>query len=131
MHVQTACETISNSVADFIDQLCADGYSEFEHSEAITEYIRHCNNIFDVSNYKPSQVGAREHFKRPLNPSTANEFFEYLAKAKEFFQHIKIDEIYTRKVRGKNGKKEKKSIVLENWPLNRETAHHSLDLYII
>lgn len=107
MHVRTACETLSNSVAVCIDQLRSDGYNEFKDSEATTEYIRFCNNVFDILNYKPNVSGAVQKFKRALNPSTASEFFEYFAKAKEFFQSIEIDEVYTRKVENKNGKKEK------------------------
>lgn len=101
MNVRLACETMSNSVADCIDQLCSDGYSEFQGSQTTTEFIRYCDSTFDVSNYKPNISGAGNNFKRSLNPSTASEFFDFFMRAKIYFQSIEIDETYTRKINGK------------------------------
>lgn len=109
MNVKIAAQTMSNSVADCVDQLCSEGYDEFKNSETTTEFIRYCNNIFDVSNFKPSISGAGNGFKQSLNPFNASEMFEYFAKAKTYFRNIEIDETYTRKVNGKNGIKESKT----------------------
>lgn len=103
MNVRIACETLSESVADCIDLLRNDGYNEFQNSEETSEYIRHNNNSFDIMNYKPSMNGAGQKFKKPLDPSTANEMFNYFKEARKYFQSIEIDETYTRKI---NGQKE-------------------------
>lgn len=106
MHVLTAAETLSNSVADCIDQLCDDGYNEFNASKDTTTYIRICNNVFDILNYKVGH-GNGKGFKKALNSSTANEIFQYFAKAKDYFNALQIDETYTRSVR-EDGEKLKK-----------------------
>lgn len=104
MDVRLACETLSQSTANGIDICRNDGYEEFIDSEKTTEYIRYINNCFDVLNFKPGISGAGKNFKRALNRDTANEFFEYFAKAREFFQCVKIEEVVTRKRRGKKEK---------------------------
>lgn len=109
MNVRMACETMSNSVADGIDQLRNDGYEEFEGSRETTELIRAVNNTFDILNFKPNMNGAGNHFKKPLNPSTANAMFEYSARMISYFKSIEIDESSTRTVKDKNGKKEKQT----------------------
>lgn len=104
MDVRIACETLSLSSANGIDICRNDGYENFNDSEKTTEYIRYVNNCFDVLNFKPGINGAGKNFKRPLNSDTANEFFEYFAKAREFFQCMEIDEVVRRKVKGKKEK---------------------------
>lgn len=111
MNVRLACETMSNSVADCIDQLRKDGYEEFQSSFETTNFIRFVNNTFDIFNFKPSTSGASNHYKKPLNPSTAKELFEYTVQARSYFKSIEIDEIIKRKVKdGKQGGKEEKIV---------------------
>lgn len=98
MHVRTACETLSNDVADGIDQLRCDDYDDFNASEPTTKYLRICKNVFHILNYKVGHEEAGMGFKKPLNPSTANEIFQYFAEAKNFFEALEIDEKHTRNV---------------------------------
>lgn len=58
-------------------------------------------------NYKPNMRGEGQNFKKPLDASTANEFFDYFKEAKEYFQCIEIDETLKKK---RNGKKEKYTV---------------------
>lgn len=108
MNVRLASETLSNSVADCIDLLRSDGYEDFENSEKTTEYIRWMNNCFDVLNFKSNINGAGDDFKRPLNLTTAPEFFEYFKRAREYFHCIEIDEVSHRWVKDKRTKEKTK-----------------------
>lgn len=91
MDVRLACQTMSLSTANGIDMCCNDGYAQFKDSETTTELMRYANNTFDILNFKPNINGAGKGFKRPLNRDTANEFFEYFAKARPYFKGIEID----------------------------------------
>lgn len=93
MDVRIACETLSHSTANGIDICRNDGYTGFEDSETTTEFIRHVKNSFNILNYKPGTKTNGKNFKKPLNPDTVDEIFEYCAKAKEFFKSIEIDVI--------------------------------------
>lgn len=62
MNVELAVQTISNGVADTIEQLSVDGYEGFTNSESTIKFLRLYNNVFDVMNFgngKPSD----NHFK--------------------------------------------------------------------
>lgn len=104
MDVRLASQTMSLSVANGIDLCRKDGYEQFDNSETTTEYLRFANNTFDSLNFKPHMKGAGENFRRPINHETANEFFEFFAQAKEYLQRIEIDQVVSKKVRGKTEK---------------------------
>lgn len=95
MNVRIACETLSNSVANCIDQLRMDGYAQFQDSESTTEYICFVNNVFDIFNFKPTMKSSG-NFKKVLNQSTAPQIFDYLKKAREYFTTLEIDDITYR-----------------------------------
>lgn len=89
MNVSLASQTMSNSVADCLLQLKEDNYPKFNNCEETVEFLKIVNDIFDVSNTKPNEVD--QAFKRAITPSTAQDFFAYFARVKEYFNNIEID----------------------------------------
>lgn len=65
MNVRFAVETMSNSVADVIEQLCEDKYEGFVGSETTVELIRLSNNVFDVMNHGEGKK-TNNLFKQPI-----------------------------------------------------------------
>lgn len=96
MVVKLAVQTMSNSVADSIEQCIDDKYDDFIGSEATVKFIRLHNNVFDFQNYG---VGKKddEHFKSLVCESNLDKFVALGNEYKEFISNMTIDEI-----RGKN-----------------------------
>lgn len=86
MNVRLAAATLSKSVADCIDLL----HKDMKNSRALTKQV----NTFATSNFKPKMLSSENNFKRPLNESTATEFFGY-------FRSIEIDVVNKKTVKGK------------------------------
>lgn len=108
MKVSLAAETLSNSVADALEQLCEDQYEEFIGCEATVKFIRLCNNIFDIMNYgqgKPSD----DHFKKPLCAENIEKFRELFQEFEEFVAEMEIDE--HRKGKKNNNKPIRKPVL--------------------
>lgn len=89
MNVRLAAETISNSVADVLDQLREDGYLEFQNAESTTEFIRFFNNAFDILNC--GEFSKRDSkFKQPLSKDTATKIFDFAAQFKLYIEALQI-----------------------------------------
>lgn len=110
MNVRLACETLSNSVADCIDQLRRDGYTQFQNSQETTEYIRIFNNIMDIFNYKPKMAKDGNNFKKSLCPATANDIFSYSEHVKEYLESLEIDVEITRRLKDETRSKPTKIV---------------------
>lgn len=95
MNVRLACETMSNSVADCLQQLNEDNYPKFQNCGKTIEFIRLINNVFDVSNTKPKTNDRA--FKQAIYPLTAQEFFQYFNRAKDYIRGIEINEWNSKK----------------------------------
>lgn len=95
MEVLLAVETMSNSVADIIQQLCEEDYEDFIDCESTVKFLRLNNNLFDVQNYG---IGKKndDHFKHPLNSTNIGKFEELFHEYGEFTSKVIIDE-YTFK----------------------------------
>lgn len=74
MNVRLAVETFSNSVADALEQLGEDGYDGFTECKKEVQFIRLCNNVFDVMNFGENKK-IDNYFKQPLCANTKNKFF--------------------------------------------------------
>lgn len=99
MNVKLAVQTISNGVADVIEQLSEDGYEGFTESESTVKLLRLYNNIYDIMNYgvdKPSD----DHFKKPLCSANIHKFRDIFQEFRDFTSHISVDE-YKRKKKKK------------------------------
>lgn len=100
MNVLLAVQTMSNSVADAIEQLSEDGYEGFTQSASLVKFLRVNNNVFDILNYgdgKPSD----EHFKKPLCSVNIQIIREVFKEFEDFTHHISVEEVKRSKnVRG-------------------------------
>lgn len=102
MNVLLAVQTISNSVADTIEQLCEDGYEGFTGAETLVKFLRIYNNAYDIMNYgndKPSD----DNFKKPLCAENIQKFRDFFQEFREFTSQISIDE-YKRKPKEKGNR---------------------------
>lgn len=89
MNVRIAAETISNSVADTLDQLRKDGYEELEHSESTTEFIRFFNEAFDILNF--GKFAKRDDkYKQPLSKDTAIRIFDFATRFKRYLNELEL-----------------------------------------
>lgn len=89
MCVRLAAETLNESVADSIEQLCKDGRPEFEDSYVTTQFIRIINNLFDIMNSKKNHEG--NAFKKPFSSSTEEDFLNYFVFAEEYLKTLTTD----------------------------------------
>lgn len=88
MNVQTAVETLSNSVADSMQFLMNQGYPEFSNATATIEYTRCMNNIFDIMNTK--NTNSDNIFKQAITPSNEEKVFAYFDYASRYIQKLKL-----------------------------------------
>lgn len=90
MHVRTAVETLSKSVADSLHFLMSQNVEGFAHAGATIEFIRIFNDLFDVMN---SQRIMHEHpnpLKSAINSRNKTEVFAFLEKAKQYLLSQKV-----------------------------------------
>lgn len=112
MKVSLAAQTMSNSVADTLEQLCEDRYEDFIGCEPLVKFIRLVNNVYDVQNYgdgKPQD----NHFKISLNESNIQKIRKLFQEFEEFISHVEVDE-YQRKKKKRNIQKVTRKPVLKS-----------------
>lgn len=88
MHVRTAVELLSNSVANAIEYLMKLGVQEFKGAAATIKFIRIMDKLFDVMN--SSRIVEKNIYKSALNPSTKAEIFKFLAEAKTYISSLEV-----------------------------------------
>lgn len=89
MTVRYAVETMSNGVADILEQLCEDNYADFVGCESTIKFIRLVNNLFDIMNYGDGKK-TNNQFKQPINESTMPEFLELFNQFKNFINELSV-----------------------------------------
>lgn len=89
MNVRLAAETLSNSVADVLDQLRQDGYVEFGRSESTSKCIRMFDRAFDLLNCNKFSKRDLE-YKQPLNEETATKIFEFASEFKRYIEALEL-----------------------------------------
>lgn len=112
MKVILAVQTLSNSVANSLEQLCEDGYPEFVGCESLVKFLRLVNNLFDSMNYgngKPTN----EHYKQPLCAANIEKFSRLFEEFEEFVEHITVAE-YKRSKKNKNPTCTRKPVLKSN-----------------
>lgn len=92
MVVRVAVETISNSVADSIEQLSEDGYEDFIGSESTVQFLRLHNNVFDFQNFGEGKK-SDDLFKNVLCESNIDKFISLGSEYKNFILNMTIDEV--------------------------------------
>jgi hypothetical protein len=90
MNVRLAVQTISNSVADAIDYLRFQKYSQFVDSEATTEFLRTFDHLFDMMNARNSQG---KHYKSPISPQNLLYFKQAFESYRQYIKNLQIDNI--------------------------------------
>lgn len=90
MHVRTAVETLSNSVADSIECLHKKKIPGFAHAGATIRFIRIFNNLFDIMNTQRILQSHPNQFKSALNPANKTHVFTFLEEAKEYILGLKL-----------------------------------------
>lgn len=102
MVVRLAAETLSNSVADTLEQLNEDNYDDFIGCAELVKFIRLHNNVFDFLNYGEGK-NSDDHFKNSLCESNIDKFIALSNEYKEFVSNLEIDQA--------SGKKNKKRTI--------------------
>lgn len=87
MNVRIAVETISNSVANALDQLCNDRYEEFKEATTTSKFLRYFNDAFDILNFAEGKK-SDDKYKMPLCNETANNIFEFAERFKQYITEL-------------------------------------------
>lgn len=90
MHVRTAVETLSQSVADSMDVLRKKGLPEFANANATVKMIRICDSLWDVMNTQGITNPVLNIFKSAINPSNKRVIFSFLLEAKRYISSLKV-----------------------------------------
>lgn len=109
MNVRIAVETLSETVASYMEYLMKQSHPEFVGAGPTIKFIRTVNSLFDVFNSK--DVSHPDIFKRSLNSNNARIVFNFFETATQYLKNLQIEE--TRKIRDKQTKEmsERKEIV--------------------
>lgn len=87
MSVRHACETLSSSVADSLEQMLQDGYEEFKGCEKTAKFGRLQDSVFDVMNFCKNKK-TDKCFKQPLCAETAEAIEKLFREAKRFYKSM-------------------------------------------
>lgn len=88
MHVRTAVELLSNSVAEAMEFLMKNGVPEFQGAAATIKFIRTFDRLFDVMNTMRILNG--NIYKSALNPTNKAEIFAFLLETKHYIASLEI-----------------------------------------
>lgn len=88
MHVRTAVELLSNSVADSMEFLMKNGVRQFKGAEATIKFIRTFDKLFDIMN--TTRILNGNIYKSALNPTNKAEIFAFLLEAKKYIETLEI-----------------------------------------
>lgn len=89
MNVRLAAETISNSVADTIEQLLKDGFEEFKNSLPTVEFVRFFDKAFDVLNFGGSRK-ADGRYKQKVCAASADHIFKFAERLKQYLKELEL-----------------------------------------
>lgn len=92
MHVRTAVETLSNSVADSMQFLLNQNNEEFAHAGPTIQFIRTFNDVFDVMNTQRVMHEHPNQLKTALNPFNKDEVLTLLKMARVYIMSLKIND---------------------------------------
>lgn len=97
MHVETAAQTLSSSVANAMEFLMKSGVEQFECASETIKFIRHINHVFDVMNTFQINNNHGNPFKNALNSENQAEIFEFLQNAKDYFYSLHVLSLENKK----------------------------------
>lgn len=90
MHVRTAAETISNSTANSMKFLKANGVVQFANAGPTIKFIKLFDKLWDVCNSQRIRSDESNVFKSAINKNNASEIFEFLNDAKKYIFSLKV-----------------------------------------
>lgn len=90
MNVRLAVQTLSNSVADALEQLCEDGYEDFVACDKTVKFLRLSNNVFDVMNYGEGKT-TDDQYKNPLCEANIGKIRKLFDEFEQFVSGITMD----------------------------------------
>lgn len=90
MHVRTAVETLSSSVADSLEFLMRADIPQFAGAGPTIKFIRVFNDLFDIMNTTRIKDPPTNQFKSALNPSNKHLIFNRLNEIKDYILTLKI-----------------------------------------
>lgn len=90
MNVKLAAETISKSAADTLEQLCNDGYKEFEDCEGTVEFLRYFNDAFDILNFAENDRRINK-YKQPICAETVEEIFSFGDRFQRYIEELELN----------------------------------------
>lgn len=92
MHVGTAVETLSDSVANDLKKLTKDDRfkNDFDGAEATIEFIRNVNKLFDILNSNYEKLMNDNIFKRPIHSENKRVVSDFCSKMVEYISKLKL-----------------------------------------
>lgn len=94
MHVRTAVETLSASVANSLEYLRNKNIPSFAHAGATIRFIRMFNDLFDILNTQRIISNSQNKFKSALNPENITEALHFFETAKAYILSLKLKTTY-------------------------------------
>lgn len=88
MHVRTAVEILSNSVADSMEFLLNRGVPQFQNAGPTIKFVRLFDKLFNVMN--TARISKGNIFKSALNPANKAEIFAFLLEAKSYIESLEL-----------------------------------------
>lgn len=90
MHVRTALQTISNSVADSLEFLMKQKIRGFSNASAQIKFNRIINKLFDIMNTQKVDHDQSNKFKSAINFFNFEEVLSFMLEAKEYILELKV-----------------------------------------
>lgn len=98
MHVRTAVQTLSNSVADSLQFLMGQNVNGFSTVGPTVKHIRYFDKLFDIMNTQKVNHSQENCFKSAINFFNQEEVFEFLNEAKEYIFGLKVRGLKQRRL---------------------------------
>lgn len=89
MDMRIAAQTLSNSVAEFLD------------CEATADFVRRMNDLFDTLNTK--RKGSDRFFRNPITKENRIEIFDFFDEVKQYIENLTIGGVKVLQTRKRTG----------------------------
>lgn len=88
MNVKIAVETLSSSVADFMEYLLSRKHPQFVNAAPTIRFIRMADKLFDIFNSR--NMRNNNLFKRPLNSENIRIVLSFFEECESYFKSLKL-----------------------------------------
>lgn len=90
MNVKLAAQTISRSVADVLEQLQNDNYSEFQNAQPTIDFLRNFNDVFDILNFAEGDQ-TNNTYKQPICEESKETIFTFTEQIQTYIEQLEIE----------------------------------------